>query len=246
MNAQILRTWTIIIAPAHELWIAAAVTVGFTALARVLRGVTPSGAAAGAAVCFVLYAGAGSGAFAALVTVFALAWLTTRWGYRQKQELGTAERREGRRASQVLANLGLAAICALLHGISGRASYLLGMAAALSEAAADTVSSETGQASSQKARLITNWALVPAGTDGGVTAPGSLAGIAAAAIVSTVCALCGLIPWRWMVAAVVAAVAGMLADSYMGAWLERRGVLNNDAVNFLSTIVAVTIALLLV
>jgi uncharacterized membrane protein len=30
----------------------------------------------------------------------------------------------------------------------------------------------------------------------------------------------------------------MVVDSFLGAWLERRGLLNNDAVNFLSTLVA--------
>jgi uncharacterized membrane protein len=37
----------------------------------------------------------------------------------------------------------------------------------------------------------------------------------------------------------------MLADSFLGAGLERRGILNNDAVNFLSTCVAVALAYLL-
>jgi uncharacterized membrane protein len=35
-----------------------------------------------------------------------------------------------------------------------------------------------------------------------------------------------------------AALIGMLADSFLGAWLERRHLLNNDAVNFLSTLLA--------
>lgn len=231
----------------HSLAIAAAVTVAFTTLARRMRGVTTSGAFAGAVVCFLIYMGAGPGGFLALVSVFALTWITTRWGYPQKQNLGTAEKREGRRASQVLANLGVAAVCALLNALrGGHAIYLLAMAAALSEAAADTVSSEVGQASSEKSRLITTWEWVPAGTDGGVSAAGTLAGIAAAIVVSVVCAVARLLPWRWTVIAVTAAVAGTVADSYMGAWLERRGLLNNDSVNFLSTLVAVGVAWLLV
>ena len=39
-----------------------------------------------------------------------------------------------------------------------------------------------------------------------------------------------------------AAVAGMIADSFLGAWLERRKMLNNDLVNFLGTMVAAGIA----
>ena len=230
----------------RQLWIAGAVTLAFSALARWIRGVSPSGAIAGAIVCFLLYAGAGPGAFAGLVSVFALAWITTRLGYQRKQKLGTAEKQDGRTASQVLANLGVAASCAALYAAShGKAIFLLATAAALSEAAADTVSSELGQASSEKARLITTWEQVPAGTDGGVSLIGTLAGIAAATLVSLVCGLTGLRAWKWLGTSVAAAVLGMVADSYLGAWLERRQLLNNDSVNFLSTLVAAGAASLL-
>lgn len=230
----------------RQLWVAGAVTVAFSALARWIRGVSPAGAVAGAIVCFLLYAGAGPGAFAALVSVFALAWITTRLGYQRKQRLGTAEKQDGRTASQVLANLGVAACCAALYVAShGKAIFLLATAAALSEAAADTVSSEVGQASSEKARLITTWEQVPAGTDGGISLVGTLAGVAAAALVGLVSFLTGFLPGKWLGTSVAAAVLGMVADSYLGAWGERRQLLNNDTVNFLSTLIAAGAASLL-
>lgn len=220
-------------------WTAGGVTLAFALLARWLRGVARSGALAGAVICFVLYVGAGPGAFAALASVFALTWITTRLGYIRKQRLGTAERREGRTASQVLANLGVAAACAVAYVVSeGKTIFLLALAAALSEAAADTVSSEVGQAVADQARLITTWEEVPAGTDGGISIAGSLAGVAAAVAVTVVCAATNLLPWKWLVLPVTAAVVGMVADSFLGASLQRRGWLNNDAVNFLSTLVA--------
>lgn len=232
---------------ARQLWAAGAVTALFTVFARAVRGVSRSGAIAGAAVCFALYAGAGPGAFLALVSVFVLTWITTRLGYRRKQKLGTAEKREGRTASQVLANLSVAAGCAGLSVLpSGKPFFLLAAAAALAEAAADTVSSELGQAWSDKARLITTWQEVPAGTDGGVTWVGTLGGIAAAIVVSMVCVAVGLVPARWSLISVSAAVSGMVADSYLGATLERRRLLNNDWVNFLSTLAAAGVAWLLV
>jgi len=43
----------------------------------------------------------------------------------------------------------------------------------------------------------------------------------------------------------VAAVLGMTADSYLGALLERRKLLTNDWVNFLSTLTAAGVASLL-
>jgi len=243
--ADVLAGLTLV--PASRVWTAIAVTVAFTSLARWVRGVSPSGAVAGAVVCFLLYAGAGPGAFAALATVFVLTWITTRLGYRRKQALGTAEKRDGRRASQVLANLGVAGLCAAAYPASqGKPIFLLLLVATLSEAAADTVSSELGQASSSQARLITTWELVPAGTNGGVSLIGTLSGIAAATVVSLVCVLTGLLSANWFSISVAAAFVGMVADSYLGAWLEHRRWLNNDSVNLLGTLAAAGTASLLV
>jgi uncharacterized protein (TIGR00297 family) len=225
-------------------WVLAVLlTLAFTVLARGMRGVTNSGALVGAVNCLVLYLCAGPGAFVALISVFALTWIATRLGYQRKQRLGIAERREGRKASQVLANLGVATACAALSLLSHTHEFfLVALAAALSEAAADTVSSELGQAFSEKARLITTWSLVPPGTDGAVSLPGTVAGILAAGIVSCVCVLGGLLPRSWLAISASAAILGMVADSFLGAWLERHRLVNNDSVNFLSTLVAASIA----
>jgi uncharacterized protein (TIGR00297 family) len=215
------------------------VSVVFAALARSVRGVTIGGAIAGAGICCLLYVGTGLGGFLVLVTVFALTWLGTRFGYRRKEKLGTAERSDGRTALQVLANLAVAAGCAGLSILTARKEVLLlAVSAALSEAAADTVSSEVGQARNADARLISSWAVVPAGTDGGVSWAGTVAGVAAATSVSLVSVTTGLIPLKWGGVSIAAAVLGMIADSFLGALLEQRKVLNNDAVNFLGTLIA--------
>ncbi len=219
--------------------VASLLTLAFTLLARQMRGVTNSGALTGAVSCLILYLCGGPGAFAALITVFALAWITTRLGYQRKQKLGVAERQDGRKASQVLANLGVATACAVFSVLSpNRTLFLLAMAAALSEAAADTVSSELGEAFGEKARLITTWRSVPPGTDGAVSLVGTLAGVGAAGIVSSICVLGGLLPRQWLVVSAGAAILGMVVDSFLGAWLERRNMVNNDSVNFLGTLVA--------
>jgi uncharacterized protein (TIGR00297 family) len=221
------------------------VSGAFALLARQLRGVTRSGGLAGAGICFVLYASAGARAFLILVLLFSLTWMATRAGYRRKQSLGTAENREGRRASQVLANLGAAAVCAIFFRLSGDSRLLLAFVSALSEAGADTVSSEIGQSRSQTAIMITSWKSVPSGTDGGVSLWGTLAGVLAAALIAVCASAVVLTPWHLIYVPVVAAVGGMIADSFLGAMLEQRGWLNNDAVNFLSTCVAVGLTFLL-
>lgn len=226
-------------------WCALVVTAIFALTARLLRGVTNAGSLAGAVVCYLLYIGAGPGGILALLTVFILAWVTTRFRRSRKQNLGTAERADGRSASQVLANLAIAAACAAIHARTGSPVMLLLISSALSEAAADTVSSEVGQVSANSARLITTGKPVPAGTDGGVTLPGTLAGVVAAVIVTLVCSLTGVLPWSWFSISLLAATVGMFADSLLGALLERRDLLNNDAVNFLGTAIAAFTAFVL-
>jgi uncharacterized protein (TIGR00297 family) len=219
-----------------------AVTLIFAALGHVVHGVTRSGAIAGGILCFALFASTGPGAFLALLVLFLLTWIATRLGRSRKRHLGTAERYDGRNASQVLANLGIAAVCAVAHTVRQNPVWLLGMAAALAEAASDTVSSEIGQTLSERARLITTFEAVPAGTDGGITFAGTLAGIGAALIVSAVCMWTGILPLRWMWIAASAGSVGMLLDSVLGAVFERRGWLNNDMVNLAGTMIAVGVA----
>lgn len=92
--------------------------------------------------------------------------------------------------------------------------------------------------------MLTTLRRVPPGTDGGVTLAGTFAGATAALIVAGVgsamlfpaqslqgrCTLAGMIA--------LAGTFGLLFDSLLGAMLERKGYLNNDAVNFLSTLAA--------
>ena len=217
---------------------AMAVTAGFAALGYVVHGVSRSGAVAGAMVCLALFASAGPAAFVALLTLFVITWIATRIGRSRKVRLGTAERGEGRKASQVLANLGVVTLCAICYAIRGEDWWLVAIAAAMAEAAADTVSSELGQAFSRRALLITSLERVPPGTDGGISLRGTASGVLAAIVMSGMCVLAGLIPQRAAGVAAIAGVVGMLVDSFLGAWFERARQLSNDAVNFLGTATA--------
>jgi uncharacterized protein (TIGR00297 family) len=221
------------------------VTLLFAAVGWAVGGVTLSGAAAGLVVAFALYYGIGSGAFGVLVTVFAITWIATHVGYARKQRLGVAESRRGRRnAGQVLANLGIAGICAAVAHI-GRADWAtVGAMAALAEAAADTASSECGKAWSNTAYRITDFHLVPPGTDGAVSAVGTLAGVAAAALVAVAATALQVVSWRAAIVIALAGIIGAAADSFLGATAERRGWMNNNAVNFVGTLFAALIAIL--
>jgi uncharacterized protein (TIGR00297 family) len=228
---------------AHPTLLPLAVTSLFAWAGYGLRGVTRSGALAGFALAFALYACAGQRAFVVLIALFVVTLLATRLGKQRKLALGTAERSGGRSASQVLANVGVASLFAVGYGYLSKPSLLVACAAALAEAATDTVSSECGQAFGTSARLLSTGAEVAPGTNGGVSWAGTACGALAALGMSLMAIWTGLVaaPNAWIV--VLAAIFGMFLDSLLGALLERPGGLSNNSVNFLGTLLAAVLAL---
>jgi uncharacterized protein (TIGR00297 family) len=194
-----------------------------------------------------------------VLAVSLLAWGATRVGREYKQRLGIAERRHGRTAAQVAANLGFAALISDGFAQSLMAQsrwftratfapiplFAVGLAA-LAEAAADTVSSEIGQVLGGQPRMITTLRTAEPGTDGAISLAGTLAGVLAAAAVAGIgsYAVQGDLAMFWISCA--GGVFGLLFDSLLGATLEQRGWLNNDAVNFLSTASAAAVALAII
>jgi uncharacterized protein (TIGR00297 family) len=227
---------------------AAVVALGFAVMARALRAVSDGGALVGAVIAFLWMTAAGLRGFAPLLAVFLLTLLATRWRSEQKRNIGVAERMRGREASQVLANLGASGLCAAAATIFPQRSeiLLLGAVAALAEAAADTVSSEIGQAVGKPPRMILGFEPAPAGTNGAISLEGTLAGCIAASVVAWTAALLGVVPWQSASVITIAGISGMLFDSVLGVTLENRGKLGNDSVNFVSTVFAADLALIVV
>lgn len=225
---------------------AMAITLSFGLIAWGIRGVTLSGAIAGSVVTFVICIAAGPGGFTVVLAVFVLTLFATRFGLHRKLQNGLAEKKEGRGASQVLANVAVAALVVAPAVFVPRAAHFLmvAMTAALCEAAADTVSSEVGQAAGRRAYMLTSFNSVPAGTNGAISIAGTLSGIVAAFMVAFVAASFDVIRPRWIGTAAICGVIGMFLDSLLGATLESPGRLGNDSVNFLSTAFAACLTLI--
>ncbi|HEU5352302.1 MAG TPA: DUF92 domain-containing protein [Terracidiphilus sp.] len=249
--------WWLLAVPAVAGWtLALSALLGLAAFFS--RAATLAAAFAGFALCAALMFATAPLPFApwrtALVPVVVLLLLTslgTRFGRRRKLALGTAESKSGRNATQVAANLGVAALISnplaqatLLSlrwmPIADPGLLFAPGLAALAEAAADTLSSELGQLLSGQPRMLTTLRAAPPGTDGAISFSGTLVGIAAAVLV----ALSGTLAFGGstllFLLSTAGAIFGLFFDSLLGATLERRGWLNNDGVNFLSTLAAAT------
>jgi uncharacterized protein (TIGR00297 family) len=223
---------------------ALAISLALAVLVSLARAATPPGGLTGGIITAVLTLGASAwyrSALPALLALFLLTWCGTRFGRGKKQRLGVAEDKRGRNAAQVAANLGvagLAAAIALTHG----GSYTVMVIAALAEATADTLASELGEVLGGAPFMLTTLRRVEPGTDGAISLAGTVAGISGAALVVLAAASTLGLRLGDAIAAGSAAVGGLFVDSLLGATAERTGWLNNDAVNFVSTLAAALIA----
>lgn len=185
-----------------------------------VKALTLSGAAATFLLASVLF---GFGGWKWTVPILAFFILSSALSKRRSAGKSAAEgmfEKSGTRdLAQVFANGGVAGILVVLAFIFPSVDFFPIFLGSIAAVNADTWGTEIGLAANRPPVLITNWKRVEAGTSGGVTYPGLMAGIAG----STVIALSGL-PWTGpaiIVAAVIAAgIGGSLIDSLIGATLQ--------------------------
>lgn len=174
-----------------------------------------------------------------LLFFYIAATIATKIGYEEKSKRKTEQKI--RSVGNTLSNGLIAAVSAFLAGITNQYSavFFICYVAAVSEAAADTISNELGQLSPEKPRLITSFEKVEPGEHGAISIFGTLIGIAAVLITSYFAYYLDIMkvnPSNFFLIVFISASVGNLADSFLGATFERRGRINNNGVNLISTL----------
>ncbi|WP_197076817.1 DUF92 domain-containing protein [Hymenobacter terrenus] len=208
---------------------------------------TPNAVWTGGGLGLLIYLGAGFTGLALLALFFGLGTAASGWRVADKRRLGLAEANKGRRtAGQVLANAGVAGLLGLLGWQYPQVAPIcqLMLAGSFAAATADTLSSELGNVYGRRYYNIITLKPDTRGLDGVISLEGTLLGLAGSTVLaSAYCLSFGWVPAFWWL--LLAGTVGNLSDSILGATLERRHYLANDAVNFFNTLIgALTIAAL--
>ena len=172
-------------------------TLVLALLARIAGTLTTGGAIAGFVVGMCVSAGFGLAGLAVLGTFFVAGSLATRIGWKTKKARGTAEAGEGRRdAKRVLGKGGVAAAVALVTtlrpGLLGPSPEIV-FAGSVAAALADTLGTEIGLLWTGRVIRLPAFALVAAGTPGGLSWLGTAASAFGAALVGAVATGSGLV-----------------------------------------------------
>jgi uncharacterized protein (TIGR00297 family) len=227
-----------------QLWaLAAGVNLALAGACMAFRLLTFSGCAAAFLIGTAVQGSLGWGGWAVLLTFFLGGTAATKFQFEAKTRLGVAQAEGGRRRwRHAWANAGAGVLCALFalrFGLKGdplhHDAWTWAYVGCFASALADTLSSEYGQLAGRPPRLITTGEVVPVGTDGGITLAGTLMGVLGSALLSLLSRFLGLTPVRATLPILLAGLSGNLLDSWLGATLQRRGRLSNEAVNFANT-----------
>lgn len=234
----------------HRILPALAVSLAIGAVSYASKAVDVWGLLGGFAIGFAMFYFADWQGFSILLAFFITGTACTKIGRRIKEQRGVAQENKGRRGlKNALANCFPGLLFAYIYGSAGSWYFIDGaartqfygigriaIAGAFAAALADTMSSEIGQLSKAQPVMITTFRRVAAGTNGGITLAGTLAGAAGAAIVGLATLATGFVETRLLWIPIAAGLLGTTVDSLLGALLEEKGLVNNEYVNFCCTL----------
>jgi len=218
--------------------------IAYSVLAKKLT--VPAALTGGILACLIYFA-VGYTGVAMMSMFFILGSAATSWQkYKKLANATRVETENGRSVLQVLANAGAAGIAGIVILSYPSFDYLAlpAMAAAFASAIADTLSSELGMVYGKQFFNIVSFRSDRCGMDGVISLEGTLIGILGSGMIAAIYAL----GYGWNMNfyfIVIAGTVGNLTDSILGAVLERKGIIGNDMVNFLNTLTAALVVLVM-
>ncbi|RWR86445.1 hypothetical protein CKAN_01534300 [Cinnamomum micranthum f. kanehirae] len=219
-----------------------------------VSGLSISGIAAAFLLGTLTWRAFGAPGFLLVAAYFVIGTAVTKIKMAQKEALGVAEKRKGRRGpGSVIGSSAAGCVCAFLsiYGIGGvkySALWKLGFVASFCTKLSDTVSSEIGKAYGRTTYLVTNFKIVPRGTEGAVSVEGTVAGFLASVLLASVACFMGEVDVPEAIVCVIASQIANLGESIIGAALQdKEGFrwLNNDAVNIINISIGSILAVLM-
>lgn len=212
------------------------INISFGLLAYYFKTVSKSGLIGGIVIGTVIYLCLGPGGFVVLFAFFSLCSWASQHKYAWKVASGVAQENKGMRSSKhALAKGGVGLVMAVLALLTDAPEiFKIAFVAAFATATFDTISSELGQIYGKRPILITTMRPVPAGTDGAISAEGTLFGILSAGFIGAVAFLFQVINLQSIVIVIIASLVGTTVESVLGATVERRKWVSNEVVNFIN------------
>ncbi|KAL9186301.1 hypothetical protein ACHAXT_005539 [Thalassiosira profunda] len=228
---------------------------------KLMTMLTPEGFAHSLALGTMLWTTLGWRGWTVCVLYLFLGQLVTKVGFAEKEALGIAEGRGGRRGPEnVWGSAFTGTLCAAAAAQAVKTGdpflglaadvWILGYVSSLATKLADTFASEIGKAYGKTTFLITTLKPVPRGTEGAVSLEGTLASVVGGLALAAYAYLAvGLIPSLAGVGvATFAAFFATMIESLLGATLqEKEGLawVTNEVINFFNTLIGAATAMLL-
>ena len=191
----------------------------------------------------VIIFSAGANWLLLIILFLVMSLLATKYSKKYKRSLGQFE---GRRTTKNVISNGV--VACFMSAFGGYYSpFVGGFIGAIATATSDTLASEIGVLDAHP-RLITTFQKVDPGTNGAVSVLGTVVGIIGAAIIGIAAYLLGIVPFPLsaITVSIISGTVGCFMDSILGALFENRGLITNEHVNLMATIVGAIVGILLI
>eukprot|EP00980_Cylindrotheca_fusiformis_P002422 scaffold575_cov104-Cylindrotheca_fusiformis.AAC.8 len=223
--------------------------------AKLLKMLTPEGFIHACALGMGLWSSLGWRGWTLCVAYLFLGSLVTKVRFAEKEKLGIAEGRGGRRGPENVWGSAATGLTCALCSVQGPSFlgipselFLLGYVASLATKLSDTFASEIGKVYGKTTFLITTLERVEPGTEGAVSAEGTAASLVGGLALSLYGYIVGLIGLQAVPISAVAAFIATNVESVLGATLQGKKSMEwmtNEVVNFINTLIGAGVAIAL-